>query len=112
MTGEVSNTDYLFIVAAVSGWDIWHSSKMAPVFMAGRLFDFCLLFVICSFLCCPDVYVLFTYIREQLNILSEELEAGKIGRCEDLSEFDEGYIRINEALVGCSWSVVVSIYQK
>lgn len=64
------------------------------------------------FLCCPDVYALFTYIREQLNILSEELEAGKIGRCEDLSEFDEGYIRINEALVGCSWSVVVSIYQK
>ncbi|KAK3573225.1 hypothetical protein QTP86_015136 [Hemibagrus guttatus] len=50
------------------------------------------------------------------------LEPGKIGKCKDLSEFDKGQIvmarRLDQsisktaALVGCSWSAVVSIYQK
>ena len=50
------------------------------------------------------------------------LEAGKMGKCKDLSEFDKEQIVMARqldqsvskiaALVGCSWSAVVSIYQK
>ncbi|KAK3523932.1 hypothetical protein QTP70_016739, partial [Hemibagrus guttatus] len=50
------------------------------------------------------------------------LEAGKMGKCKDLSEFDKGQIvmarRLDQsisktaAIVGCSRSAVVSIYQK
>ncbi len=57
-----------------------------------------------------------------MNILSSEIETGKIGKCKDLSEFDKGQIvmakRLGQiisetvALVGCSQSAVVSIYQK
>ncbi|KAK3559328.1 hypothetical protein QTP86_012756, partial [Hemibagrus guttatus] len=61
------------------------------------------------------------YIRQQVNILSSKLEAGKMGKRKDLSEFDKGQIvmarRLDQsisktaALVGCSRSAVVSIYQ-
>ncbi|KAK3536066.1 hypothetical protein QTP70_026467 [Hemibagrus guttatus] len=50
------------------------------------------------------------------------LEAGKMDKSKDLSEFDKGQIVMarpldqnifkTAALVGCSWSAVVSIYQK
>ncbi len=57
-----------------------------------------------------------------MNILSSKIETGKMGKCKDLSEFDKGQIvmakRLGQiisktvALVGCSRSAVVSIYQK
>ena len=59
-----------------------------------------------------------------MDILSSKLmlEAGKMIKREDLSEFDEGQIVMarglgqsiskTAVLVGCSWSAGVSIYQK
>ncbi|KAK3542138.1 hypothetical protein QTP86_016464, partial [Hemibagrus guttatus] len=57
-----------------------------------------------------------------LNLNGDVLEAGKLGKCKDLSEFEKGQIvmarRLDQsisktaALVGCSRSAVVSIYQK
>ena len=59
-----------------------------------------------------------------MNILSSllMLEAGKMGKCKDLSRFDNDQIVMarqlgqnisrTAALVGCSWSAVVSMYQE
>ena len=63
------------------------------------------------------------YITSEHVVLKVDvLEAGKMGKHKDLSEFDEGQIvmagRLGQsifktaALVGCSRSTVVSIYQK
>ena len=59
---------------------------------------------------------------EHFVLKVDVLEAGKMGKCKALSKFNEGQIlkaghlgqsiSNNAALVGCSWSAVVSIYQK
>jgi len=62
------------------------------------------------------------YIYEHFVLIVDVLEAGRMGKRKDLSEFDKGQIVMarqlgqsiskTAALVGCSWSSVVSIYQK
>ncbi|KAK3521036.1 hypothetical protein QTP86_025032 [Hemibagrus guttatus] len=59
---------------------------------------------------------------EHFVLKVDVLEAGKMDKCKDLSEFDKGKIVMarpldqsiskTAALVGCSWSAVVSTYQK
>ena len=65
------------------------------------------------------------YIKhESKNVVLrvDVIEAGKMGKCKDLSDFDKGQIVMARwlgqsiskiaALVRCSWSAVVSTYQK
>ncbi|KAK3511935.1 hypothetical protein QTP70_027585 [Hemibagrus guttatus] len=69
----------------------------------------------------PPTHTLFSHIL-QLDPTKTSKRAGKMGKRKDLSEFDKGQIVMarplyqsipkTAALVGCSWSAVVSIYQK
>lgn len=86
LTCDVNDTDHLFITALVSGWDIFGSK--------------------------------WTFF---LNV--GVLEAGKMGKCKDTTEFDNSQTvmsgRLGQtksssstaALLGCSRSAVVSVYQ-
>ncbi|KAK3526020.1 hypothetical protein QTP70_012785 [Hemibagrus guttatus] len=71
----------------------------------------------------PKAHVFFKAASEHFVLKVDVLEAGKMDKRKDLSEFDEGdqivmarpldqNISKTAALVGCSWSAVVSIYQK
>ena len=67
------------------------------------------------------------HIRQQVNsqflkLMLEKQEAGKMGKCKDLSDFNKGWIvmarRLGQSssktagLLGCSRYTVVSTYQK